>query len=422
MDKQPKNCGEVFDLMPNKEQKDVLYRVANVATFAENAMWEAWRRCDPLTGLEVAAMKAHRNEYGKWPKIERWALGNGKPRTNSSGQELKTTAPAKGLTPTTYAKALCPGLRSYVYDAIANQVAKLYQKHRFELLTYQRRLPVGQHLRIRFREKAVKISVQDAEKGWYQAELLLEQGPALVVPIKTVGKSAACMEWLAELAEYGHNPSGGTITLRRKRGKNVWQLCLARSRRPGEREQVKDIVAGRTMTVWAPIVQEAFLRWQIPLHNRAIGGEIEGHDLLAMKHRDEQVRRQMGRHYRQTHRGGGIGHGRTRAIAGKLRFRGRYERRVHDWIENRSAEIVKIAAEFRCELVQVENLSARDPSKLLVGSMPLYRLTQRIEQKAHAVGIKTKVFTDIESADRLFSESRKRTTTETAASCECAGG
>ena len=205
---EPKTVGEVFDLLlpadDGAEIKTGLYEAARTATSAENELWMLWRKHDPVTALDKMAMRQVKQQTGKWPKLPDYRL-----------EQVP-----EGPTPCKIAGALCPDLYSYVYDAVANSVARLYRKGRFAYLTFQKRLPIGRDLRIRFRERAVAIRRDPANDKFFQAGLSLRRGQTWWCGLKAVGKSRHTYDWLAELAEKGENPSGGTISLRRRRGKS----------------------------------------------------------------------------------------------------------------------------------------------------------------------------------------------------------
>lgn len=384
-----KSVGEVFDLLwtagdAGREERSAIVDVARMTTYAENAIWMAWRINDPITATNMVERRQVKASTGKWPKMELYKL----------------EATPDGNTPTKIAGALCPGLYSYVYDAIANHVRKLYCKKRLAYLRFAERLPIGDHLRIRFRERCVQIQRAPDHPGRYRLALrLLRDSPPLELGIKTVGKSPHTMSWLANMADTGGNPSGGTISAKRRRGKLCWQISLARARQPGERQAVSDPVKGRTLEVFAPLDQEVFLWCEVipaptPQPWRCA---VESSDLVRVKRRHEGLRRSMGRNYRQSRGSAAHGHGRRRAIKGKLTFAERYEQRANSWIEQRSAFVVDYAAKCRCERIRLEDLTTRNPETLVLGSFPYFKLLQRIEQKAKERGIKCTRTDDLES-------------------------
>lgn len=362
--------------------------VARVATFAENAIWMLWRKHDPITGLDMVRMRQVKQETGKWPKLEPYKLE-------------KTP---EGETPTTIAKALCPGLPSCIYDAIANQVAKLYMKNRFAYLNFSERLPMGRDLRIRFREKATQIRRDPENPQFFQIGLKLtspEPGKTTTVwfGLKLRGCSEWTYRWLDDLASTGNPVSGGTISARKKRGRTVWQIALARPRMEGERKKVHP-VPGRELICWAPPDADECLWCEVsPRKGKPWRLRVESNDMVLVKKAYERTRRHMGRNYHQSPYNSAHGHGRRRAIQGKERFSGRYNRRVKDWIENRSAAIVRFAVDARCETIRFEELTKRDPKTLRLGSFPYYQLISRIQQKAKDAGIAFKLFEDISSLE-----------------------
>jgi hypothetical protein len=373
--KAPKNVGEVFEIRTDAATRQAILAVARVATFAENAIWDIYRRNDPLTPTRVVEMQLEKDRTGKYPKLPPF--------------DLKDTP--DGATPTKILGALCPGLSAYVYDAIAHRVGTLYRKNaeRFAYAFYRKRLPVSNDLRIRFRERAVRIVRHPENKNWFRAELTLyaKGGQKLMVDLLARGKSDATLRWLAELADTGAHPSGGTISARRKHGHLEWQISFSRCRQPGERARVHPI-DGRKLVVYAPLEQDVFLRCRVePVKGRPWVWEVESNDLSQLQRRYQALRVAMGRNYHQSPDSGAHGHGRRRAICGKERLTLRYENRVKDWIENRSAALVAEAIRRRCGRIEMEDLSARNPELLRLGRFPYYRLLSRIEQKAKDAGI-----------------------------------
>jgi hypothetical protein len=370
--------------MPNADTRTALIEVARLATFAENAIWMLWRLHDPITATDMVERRRVKDETGKWPKMEKYVLRD---------------CP-EGGTPTTIAKSLCPGLYSYVYDAIANQVSKLYRKKRFAYLTFQERLPCSRNLRIRFRERAIVVGTND--KG-YELGFYAKQGEVLRIPVKTAGKSKYTQRWLGELAESGDHPSGGTITLKRRRGKWEWQIALARPRYEDERPRVTEPIEDRSLVCWAPVDQAMFLRCQVaPQNGRPWRIHVVSSDLSQVKRRWDKKRRAMGWNYRQSEDSAAHGHGRERAIRDKLGYSERYENRVTNWIEERTAAIVRFARQCRCSRIQCEDLAARDPSTLRLGSFPYYRLVLRIGEKAKDAGLKFSKFSGFEKVESLI--------------------
>lgn len=394
--KKKKNVGCVFDLLLGKGPSDTkadLIRAATESVYCENAVWQTYRLYDPVTAAEFARIrnvvreaKARQDELrkkdpkatvpeAKWPKLP----------------EFKLSDIPEGASPTKIAKALAPSLSSCVYDAIANHCFKLYMKQRFELLSFRRRLPVSDDLRIRFREKAIKIQRDDRNPEWFKIEIKLFMEPKahrLVIPIGARGASPFTIRWLGECADDGIHPSGGMISARRKKGKLVWQISLSRSRYEGELETVKMPIAGRVLDIEAPVDQEVFLKCSVDTGGkRPWGFPIEGHDLLQTKIGAEIRRQRMGRNYAQSPMNSAHGHGRNNVLRSKRPFSEQYRNRVTNWIENRTAFIVAEAVKMKCERIRMEDLVSRDSKTMLLGSFDYSRFTLRLQQKAKAAGI-----------------------------------
>jgi len=382
--KESKSVGEWFELLPSDEHRKELLRIARIASFAENSVWMEWRCGDPVTGPDMARRQAEKESTGEWPKLEAW-----NPKTARTGESWCK-----------FAGALCPGLMSYIYDAIANSVATLYRQKRLKLLTFQERLATRNDLQIRFRENACRVLRHPEVNGWFRFQLSLAKGPPMVIDFKCRGKSPHTIDWLNELADSGEAPSGGMISARRKKGRLQWQIALSRVPREGENEQVKPI-SGRVLWVWAPIDQAEFLRCQVhPVPGRPWLHRIEAHDLIRVRKRFDVERRRMGRNYAQSTESAAHGHGLHRAINRKEFHKGRYDRRCKDWIENRSAEIVRFAIKSRCEELHMEKLSNRDPTRLALGPFPYFQFVLRTVQKARSAGLKTAKFTDFETIEK----------------------
>ena len=383
--KAAKKVGEPFELLTNENGPELnagLFEVAWAATRAENELWMLWRKHDPVSSLDLVSMEQAKKETGKWPKLPDYNLKN----------------VAEGPTPCKIAGALCPELYSYVYDAVANRVAKLYRKRRFKILTFQERLPMAREPRIRFRERAAVIRRHPANRNWFQVGLALRRRETWWFGLKPRGSSAHTREWLSELADSGEHPSGGSISRKRRKGKKIWQITFARTRREDERRQVKRPVAARWLVVWAPLDQKVFLSGQVePVNGRPWLCSMETNDLNRVKRRYDEDRRSMGHNYRQSPHSAAHGHGRQRALAGKRRFRQRLENRFKDWIENRSTDLVQTAVRMRCAGIRIEHLSNRDPEKLCLGHFPYYRLLDRIKDKAADAGLKFELMKDLET-------------------------
>jgi len=176
-DDDAKSVGETFVLIAKGEASSKIGALARVCTFAENAMWFTWRLHDPMRFTSIAELVRIKNETGKWPKPVEY--------------DLKSTP--EGESATKIARDLCPGTPSWFYDAIANQVGKLYRKKRRRLLTFQERIPIGHDERIRFRERAVLIRRKPDYPHYFQAGIRITSEETLWVDMKTAGKSEYTM-------------------------------------------------------------------------------------------------------------------------------------------------------------------------------------------------------------------------------------
>jgi len=399
--------GECFKLLVdrNREIREEMLAVAKLATFAENEIWTLWRKHDPLDGLEMlrrrlayeqarqdAESSGQDPKRVKWPKIEAYKLD----------EVLKTL----GL-PSSYkiAAALCPGVHTHIPASIANVVHHYYAKQRLDILRYVRRLPVAQDLRIRVHKRCISVRRSPVRSDWFDFGARLRTGGELWMPMRTGGASPHTLAWLSDAADGTASLSCGTISAKKRGGKLVWQIALARQRRDDERERVANPVLGRSLLVWAPLDQEVFLWCQAdPIAGRPWRMRIEAADLLPVKRRHEQLRQSMGRNYAQSPEAASHGHGRRRAIGSRERFRRRYEDRIRDWIENRSLEIVRQAIEMRCERIRMEKLTDRTPGSLLMGDFPYYRLMERTEQKAKDAGLGFELIADLETFRKRLGE------------------
>ena len=389
----PKTVGMSIRMFVDAETGGYLYRVAKEATFAENALWNLWRMNDPVTYRDVLRMNQEREATGKWPKLPEYKLAN----------------TPDGDSPTKIAGNLCPSLWSFVYDAVANHVRKFYSKQRWEILWGKRRLPLASDLRIRFRERAIRIR----RHQWTDKEGRVQDGYAIVcrfikgvdalVPISTLRMNKWHLAWLEHWANIDAGPCGGTVYRKKVRGKNQWFIALARERQPNEVRRVLDPVADRTCYVYAPppdSEREAFLLMDIrPTGNgQPWREEIEANDLIRVKLRWQQQNQQMGRNFRQSREvTASRGHGLQRRMESKKPDARKYDARCKNWIENRSRAIVDFAVNARCSVLCVENLVQRDSKTLRLGEFPYYQLLLRIKQKAEESGLKHRTFTDFET-------------------------
>lgn len=384
--------GEVFDILLGKgpsDNKKLLTTVAIESTYAENACWQTWRLHDPVSAVDFVAMRKTKQDTGKWPALPKYAL-----------KDIP-----EGSSPSLIAKALCPTLASVIYGTVAHHIGNLYLKNRFAYLSFRQRLPVGDHLRIRFREKAVRVLRDPANPQWFQIEIKLLREPRdhrLVFPIKMSGKAIHTAEWLGRLADTKAHPSGGCIAAFRRKGTLKWQISLTRDRNPVERDQVKDPIPGRTLICSCPTDCKEFLKCEVePVNGRPWAFIVEGHDLLNVKRQAEMMRVRRGRNYRQSPFNAAHGHGRNNLLRSKRPFSERYENRIKNWIENRSISIVREAIKMRCESIKMEDLSERDPSTMLLGSFPYFRFQLRIKQKAVEAGLKFSIFSRQKAIEAL---------------------
>lgn len=398
--------GETFDIFcrPLSESWKRLERYARASSFIENVMWAMWRKHDPILAGDLSAWLKVKDLTGKWPPLERWFLGE----------------TPDGETPSKLARRLAGGqVASYVYDAIAHSVAQRYPKFRWEILVGRRRVPVIQEPFIRFREKAIRILRHPDNQDWFRVELRFEiakKAPPLILDIKTFDRSAACIEWLKALADSGDNATAGTVSIRKRRGKRYWQLFLSRAdgattdedSTVPESEERPEPVAGRALVVYAPLDQEVFLRATMtPVIKRPRAETVEAMGLIACKQRYEYSRRSAGRNYRQSPHSAAHGHGRKRAIP-LWRLSERWERRAKEWIENRTTWLANLAVEWRCDELQCEDLSARDSSRLLMGSFPYYKFMTRLAEKAKNRGLKFRKIPSFEMVELALTATGKQ--------------
>ena len=383
-------CGEWFELIVSREQHEELKKVARATTSAESVLWQEWLVHDPAAGGAFADRMRTKAETGKWPKLESYFLKEG----------------TGGRSPDKTARLLCGDVHGDLASAVANQVRKLYGKSRLAVLQGKERLPGTNHLRIRFRGRACRIIREpNPEAEWFRFAMpLTKESGRIDFGMKLKGANEFTRRWLGGLADSGDKPSDGVLSLVRRRSKWVWLLSMSRKRFVGEIETLSKPVATRKMVVFAPPEQEVFLQCRITDEARKRRGapwqfDIVESDLLTCKLRLDKMRREMGRAFRQSPHSGRRGRGVQRRLDPSTKFSRKYENRVNAWIEQRSAFIVKSAIKHRCASVQCEDLSARDPTLLRMGSFPYYRLVQRIQQKAEAAGVaftKTKSFSEIE--------------------------
>ncbi len=385
MGDEPKNVGMVFDLLVDKnpDAREALMRIAKMSTYAENALWLQWRLHDPVSAADFRAAQQLR-EAGEKFKLPNYKL-----------QE------AAGMSPDLFCKKLCPGLTSRVYDSVANHVSRLYRQKRWAYLSFWERLPMCKDLRIRFRGEGIEFRPHPENPQWVQVGLAFEKDadgkcPRLWLDVRPRGRNPLASRWLQEVIAGTRATTGGEIVRRRRGGRWCWQMQQAREAYPGEHEQV-DPIPGRVLVCYAPLNQEEFLYCQVsPVNGRPWRIAIEGHDFVLTKLRDRERDRRMGRNYHQSPLNSAHGHGRDRAIQGKRG--GRYENRSRTWIENRSLAVVQFALETRCEKIECEDLTKRDPARLLLGSFDYSRFLTRIEQKAARAGIGFSKFASLEKA------------------------
>lgn len=389
--------GEWFKVLADREQTALLWRIGREATRCHDALWRTWARLDPVSPLDMESLQREHQ-----PKYKAWVDGGKK------GQKPKFVLPPwkkfttpDGLTSTTLAKALCPNLQSWVYDAIANRVAKQYLKQRFQILTGQRRIPVCGHEQIFFRNAHARIVRDPDNPNWFrlQAKMLKDEAP-LLLPISTIGKSDGCMAWLNALADDPKGfTSGGCLSVKRVRGKLKWNLALTRERYDWEVDAVASPKVGRELVIWAPLDQSEFLLCEVqPVKGRPWRWNVEAHDLIQMRIAYAERRKRMQANWRQSPHSAAHGHGRRRAMAGLTKMEDRYLHRVTDWIENRTTDLVRGAIRAKCEGIRIEKLTDRDPHSLRVGDFQYFRFLTRLEQKSETAGLKFRTFASLEEA------------------------
>lgn len=392
----PKNVGISLRMFTDTETGDYLWQVAKEATFAENALWDLWRKHDPVSYLDILRMTQEREETGKWPKLPPYVLADAE----------------EGATAHFVGKNLCPNLTGHVSAGVVNQVRKLYGKLRWKILWNTQRMPKAFDPRIRFRERAIRIVRQkwtDKEgrthDGFGVRCRFLRSGDA-VIPISTQRMNRHHLAWLERWAEINQGPCGGTVMLKMVRGKKRWFIALARERADGEIRRVDDPVEGRCCYVYAPLPEStreaAFVMEIQPTPNgRPWREEIEAHDLVRVKIRWQKRNEQQGRNYRQSRdRSASKGHGEDRRMRSKKPDARRYGNQCDSWIENRSRAIVDFAINTRCCEVLMEDLVKRDSRTMRLGEFPYYQFMLRTQQKAEEAGLK---FRTIANLDEVFS-------------------
>lgn len=383
--------GDWFVMLLSPEDRQRLFEAAKLTTFAENALFMEWVRRDPW---DFVAAKKARDEY------------------LASGKKVKSRVPGyeKGTwSCTKMARDLCPGLASWIYDAVANHTRQLYfsaKTGRIHFLTFTKRLPVCDDLRIRFRERTCRIVAEPQPDGrvFYAALIrLTKDQPPIKAGLLLKSKSEFTRRYIAGLAESGEHPSGGSIIQKKHKGKWEWQLNISRDRYESERERLAEPVEGRRLLVWAPADQACWLRCEVEREGSAPWiTEIVADDIISAKIADQKRRQRLGKHYSQSReRHANHGHGRNRAIQCKERFGRRYQNKVTAFIETRSAAIVCVAIRSRCGFIDLEDISKRDSTTLRTGSFPYYKFLSRVQQKAKEAGIVVKMFDGLQMLEAL---------------------
>lgn len=409
--KPKKSCGEVFELFCTPESNKKLFHVAKFSTRAEIKLWSTWFRHDPGHISYYDEYQRTQEEYSDafsaWVLRREQTENNGETFSEPRPKRIWPTLPAyklenlpEGESATKIARTLCPGLTSYVYDAVSNHVRKYYGKNmeRKAYLLGEKRLPSANNLRIRFRERAVVIRRNPTNPKYYQIGLNLIFKDTFWVDIKTSGKGEFTHHWLSHLADTGENPSGGTIAQKKTGNRWKWRISLARSRFDGEVEQQKNAIEDRSLICWVPRKSEEpqFLVFQPgPVEERPRRDFIEWRSLEYTKKRYEELRKSVGNNYRQSPLSG-HGHGRNRAIKGRLAFTKKWENRVNNWIENRSLFLVNEAVRQRCSGIIMEDMCAVPFEFRIFGDFPHFRFMERVAAKAADRNLKFKKSVDIE--------------------------
>lgn len=370
--------GVLFDVFLTKEQREIITPAARKCAFATNALWQEMRKKDPITPEEIIAGRKQKEETGKFPKREKFVF--------QADDGRKASA---------YCKSLADGLGSRVYDAVAHHVGNLYFKQRWEILTFQRSIPVTTKPTLRIRKGGVFFG-REKETGYLTVKVVPYPGKWMTLSIRLRGRNPHTMQWIDGLIARKESPSECTIKLAHRKGKWQWQLAVARPRMDDEVAK-SDPIPGRILRVFAPLDQQCFIKLQTNDEQMPWGLEIDGADLKAWNVAYDQRRRRMGRHWRQTPVSGAHGHGRKRAMLGRDRLSERYDNAAKNWIEQKSHYIAEKAREWRCESVQVERLQDRNPSSLMAGAFPYFRLVERIICKCKERNMKSTTFGSLDA-------------------------
>lgn len=393
-------CGEFFDLIPSPDQYKMLREIGDTTTPAFNAAWMQFRLADPTDigayAREVRECNATLRAWHEAVKRDGKKLAGPKPKWTAQMAKMDLSAATKAAYE--IGKTLCAasgdrkGLHSHIYGCAARQVGQLYWRSRQQFLLADRSIPVSKRRKIAIRQTLISVRVSPENPKWFDLGIVFHaKADPVWFPMKTTGKSEHTLRWLAEVAAGTAKTSDAMLSEKMIGHKTRWRLAVARRRYAGEAMVAeKEPVSGRQLVCYVPQSSDRaeFLALQPePISGRPWREYVVWRDLENWKYRDERLRRSMGNCYAQSPRGAGRGHGRKRAIKNKLSYRERYERRVNNWIENRSLHIVKVALRNRCEGILMQNLSAYAGPKVLGDRFPYHRFALRVEQKAKESGL-----------------------------------
>lgn len=382
----------VFDVFLPKERErcyevaKMLGQAADAYMFCENLLWSTWRLHDPCTLQEVVAAVEHKRETGKYPSLPKY-MG----------------VRPDGVDPSTYLRSLCPDVHGSIIDQACNWVSGKYRNNsnRWGILFYRKSLPCARSPVIRIKgQTGVWLRRQPDNPQWFQVGVCLLKGKhtrktaPLWLDISLKGANEWTRDFLAERADEGTGLPSISLHQKKRRGKKIWQLAITRPRRDGERDQVNPI-AGRFLFCYPPAKQNVALECEIlPLNGRPWRMPIQDRDIYQTKKVYEKRRKTMGANYRQSPSGSVRGHGRQRAIRGKLPLSERYKNRIKSWIEERTRAIVDFAIEARCEMVCLQDFAKLKPSELRLGSFPYDQFETRLKAKSDEAGLDFKVLSD----------------------------
>lgn len=432
----PKNVGRWFKMLPDKETSSLLADIAKETTFAEDTLWELWRKYDPVSPFEAAAMRQqHEDDMVVYrAKLDEWKREHDaweSAQAEEAGEPKKPPPPhwpklppyflkdvPEGESGWEIAKALCPSVNGNIFGAVANHVRKLYCKtksYRRPILYGEKRLPKASEPRIRFRDRAIRIRRHDwtdkhgQTHPGYAIIFRWNNGESVTIPIIARKESDAGIRWLEYWCDQNAGPCGGVIYRKQTHSRKEWRIALARPREESEIVKVKSPIGGRELCVYAPLPtsnREDFLLLDvIPQPNRMpwrMG--IESNDLILTKLRMEERKRRQGRAFAQSRETSSASrdHGRVRRERSRQNSRRKYGQRCNSWIENRSRAIVDFALRSKCSGIAMENLTERDSQTLRLGEFPYFRLMDRTQQKAVEAGLEWRTFRDLSTISKAL--------------------